>query len=775
MKDIVLAAAGVVLPSLVITVAVRRWLEPVSWRMAGLCLAIALAVTGGGIFTSGMPVPLDEVVRGYPYRGIFGEVVSKNELTNDTVKQILPWMHTVREQMFAGRFPLWNPHLFSGYPLLGNGQSAPFSPFFLTTLFVPLPKQIVAMAGLKLFTALLFGFLLARREGVPDAAAMFASVVFALAIFNNVFLYYPMTAVTLLLPAAAYAVLLALRTKRRAPVFLVAVTVAALLAGGHPESVVHVAVAALALVAVEWIAPRWGAARFGWCDLLRVTFAALLGLAIAAPAWVPVVEQAVVSVRVDSLRSVEAAPTFPSTALWAMLNPDGFGNPARRNWSWIYAYTHIASLYLGLIVTALLPAAVLARRAAARERLLIGAAVIFFLGGMKWGVVADLFYAAPPLSWVAHDRFRFVVCFFVALAIAHVLGRFAKVEWALTALTAAILLGLAVYVLTVMQTRGLFFPQLTIGVAVLVLFIVAAGVWRRHAALLAAVLTAVELFVFNLPYNAIVPGRYYVPSLPIIEALKADASKHRQPYRVLGFDWVFLPNAAAHYGLEDIRGSDPMAWGEYGRFLRTAAVEDPWIEDVKRIANATHPIIDFLNVRYLLTEPGMEPGESWELLYRGVDGGLYRNREYQPRFFVPRQLRRVGEGEWENEIRASSTFARAPLIHGGDLPPVIVNPEGEVGVRFWTPTKFRLAVRAEGPLWIASSQPAARWWTIESGGERLPQARVNGAFLGFRVPAGSSDVLVEYRPVSFWVSVGVALAAMVALVFWLKSLAASAE
>src|SRR5438105_14996941 len=108
-------------------------------------------------------------------------------------------MQVAREELFARRIPLWNRYSFSGYPLLGNGQSAPFSPFFLLTLFVPLPKQIVAMAGLKLFMALLFGFLLIRREGASNAASIFGSLLFAFAIFNNAFLYYPMTAVTLLL------------------------------------------------------------------------------------------------------------------------------------------------------------------------------------------------------------------------------------------------------------------------------------------------------------------------------------------------------------------------------------------------------------------------------------------------------------------------------------------------------------------------------------------------------------------------------------------------
>ena len=769
MTAIVLAALGVIVPSLLVVVAVRRWLEPVSWRLVLLLLLLSLAVVGRGIFTSGVPVPLDEVVRGYPYRGIFGEVVAQNYLTNDTVKQILPWMHTVREQMFAGRAPLWNPHLFSGYPLLGNGQSAPFSPFFLATLYVPLPKQIVAMAGLKLFVALLFGFLLLRRQGVSKAAALFGCTVFTFAIFNNVFLYYPMTAVTLLLPAAAYAVLSALHSRRAAPHVLIALVVASLLAGGHPESVVHVATAVLVLVSIEWAcAPRDG--RFTWRDFGRLTFVAILGLLLAAPAWLPVVEQAAISVRVDSLKSVPAAPVFPSTALWAIFNPDGFGNPARQNWSWIFSYTHVASLYLGLIVTALIPVAVFSRRATSRERLLIGWCVLFFLAAMKWGIVAKIFYAAPPLSWVAHDRFRFVICFFVGIAVAHVVDRLTRADVVLLAVTGVGLCGLGIYVLRVMQGRGLFRPELAIGVIVAASFIVAAAVWRRHAAALAFVMTALELFVFNYPYNAVITERYYVPRLPIVEALKADARNLHEPFRILGFDWVFLPNAAAQYGLEDVRGSDPMQWGPYGRFLRTAAVKDAWIEDVKRIADASHPVIDFLNVRYLLTEPGVDPGPTWAKVYSGADGDLYRNDEYKPRFFVPPMLRRVGRNDWEAELAAGGGFAETPLVYGPGVDPVMTNPRAEVAVSLWGPTSYRLNVRTEGPAVVASSHPAMPGWSVLMNGRKTQPLTINGAFLGFRVPAGSSTVRIRYRPWSYWVGVMVGLAAMVALGWWGRSL-----
>lgn len=98
---------------------------------------LTLAFLHGAVFTSNLPpVPVDEVARGYPYRAVVGEVTPRNPLTNDTVKLFLPWMDAAREELFALRAPLWNRYSFAGYPLLGNGESAPFSPLFLATLFV---------------------------------------------------------------------------------------------------------------------------------------------------------------------------------------------------------------------------------------------------------------------------------------------------------------------------------------------------------------------------------------------------------------------------------------------------------------------------------------------------------------------------------------------------------------------------------------------------------------------------------------------------------------
>lgn len=763
MTDVLLTVAGILLPSIVITLAVRRWLEPVSWRIAAVLLAIVFVFIARGVFTADMPVPLDEVMRGYPYHGIFPVEKSKNYLANDTVKQILPWMHVVREQFARWRAPLWDPYLFCGYPLLGNGQSAPFSPVFLATLFVPLPKQMVAMAGLKLFLALLFGYLLLRRERVPDIAAILGSSVFAFAIFNNVFLYYPMTAVTLLLPAAAYGILLCLRRESGAPVVLVALVVAALLAGGHPESVFHVAIGALTLVIIEWIAPQWDSTRFGVRDCVRVIVAALLGLLISSPAWVPVLEQAVVSLRVMSLRVVNAGGAFPANTLWAMLNPDGYGNPAHGNYGWIMSYTHVASLYVGLITMVLFPPAILSPRASLRDRLLAIAAIVFLLLSLNWTVLARIAYGVPPFSWIAHDRLRFVFCFFVGIVVARTLSRLRNWDVVIALLATAIVLPLAIYVFVKMYGQTLTVIS-AVGMVCLVLFWIGTLIRRTWSVPLACALTIVEIFVFTFDYNALTDHHYYAPRLPIIDALhRFAAAAPDEPFRIIGLDWAFLPNAAAQYGLEDVRGTDPMEWSDYARFFRVTEAKDQSI-DVKRVVDPTAIAIDFLNVRYLLTAPNAGLGGKWERLYSGIDGELYENNNFIARFFVPRLLRRVNKRQWEQELMASKDFQETPLVYGRDLPAVAVNPpDATVTCRAHGPTDFRLRVAAAQPAIVASSQPAIHWWQVRVNGVPVDPVRINGAFLGFRVPAGVSDVSVRYRPLPYRVSLGVALLSAVVL------------
>jgi hypothetical protein len=680
-------------------------------RVLVLFVVLTLAFLHGAVFTSKLPVPVDEVARGYPYKALFGDITARNPLTNDTTKAMLPWMEAAREQLLQFHAPLWNPYSFSGYPLLGNGQSAPFSPFFLLTLIVPLPKQIVAMAALKLFAALFFGYLFARRAGASDAASCFAASAFAFSVFQTVYLYYPVTSVTALLPAAFYAVMTAQERARRRDVVLVALVVAAMMAGGHPESVLHIGIGATGLLLIDFALSK---EKRPWLLRFRApVVGAISGLALSAPAWVPVLEQVLLSTRLAELRRYGGhVATYPYTAAWAMVSPNGFGNPVRHNWNWIFNYSIVAASYVGLILLALFATALFLRRTGMRERLWALYAVLLWLIALGWSPVGKLFNAIPPFSITANDKLRFVALFLAAVVAARLLDQFSR--W--FALCAVLFAGAAIYVYALRPSAqrpwDLIAPATVLLLAFLPKRLIPAG---------AFVLLTLDLFVLNSGFNALVDGRYYRPELPVVQALRRIAPA--EPYRIAGFDWMFLPNASVQYGLEDVRGSDPMSYDAYTELLKPIVVDDRSI-DFDRVVNVNHPLLDRLNVRYLMTEPGYEPGGRWRPVYRGADGSLFENPSALSRFYIK-------EGD------------------------------GDVAVRQSAPGRFVLRVRARTPVRIASSVVAGPGWSVSQG------KHDDDVFIGLRLDAGEQIVQVAYRPWSFWSSVPVALIA----ILWLSGIA----
>jgi MFS family permease len=302
---------------------------------------------------------------------------------------------------------------------------------------------------------------------------------------------------------------------------------------------------------------------------------------------------------------------------------------------------------------------------------------------------------------VAHDRLRFVIAFLAGVLAARAVGR--KLTAAIVA--SAVLIPLALYVFSKGLGRTLTWWSIA-GIAALSLFWIATALAPKRAAVFACVLTIAELFVFTFDYNAMTDRRFFAPRLPILEALRHAAPD--EPYRVLGLDWVLLPNAAEQYRLEDIRGSDPMEWAEYARFFRRLEVPDASI-DVKRVVNAGEPLLDFLNVRFLLTEPGTEaPLPKWSRLYSGPDGELYENSTVQARFFGPAGV-------------SVSTHEDRP---------------GRYTVRISSPRR----------VVISSSVPAMSGWRVRVNGKVSRTERVNDIFVGFFAGPGVSTALVDYRP-----------------------------
>lgn len=119
--------------------------------------------------------------------GFFWKLVLTTQYTwldqPDNVYQVMPWLQEQMVQWKAGHFPLWSPHLWGGQPWIGQVQPATLNPlnwilFSLPTRagFLRIPYLhwyfvIIHYLGALAFYALLRGLPLPRRSAVFGACA----------------------------------------------------------------------------------------------------------------------------------------------------------------------------------------------------------------------------------------------------------------------------------------------------------------------------------------------------------------------------------------------------------------------------------------------------------------------------------------------------------------------------------------------------------------------------------------------------------------------------
>jgi uncharacterized membrane protein YfhO len=187
-------------------------------------------------------------------------------------------------------------------------------------------------------------------------------------------------------------------------------------------------------------------------------------------------------------------------------------------------------------------------------------------------------------------------------------------------------------------------------------------------------------------------------------------------------------------------------------------------------------LLDFLNVKYVITSVRGELPGRFHVVYDGPDGRIFRNSEALPRFFAVRNVVAVFDDEaFDRRLRAMNEWHDTALLDSLELeaeemygdffhPRPIEAPIAMAKIVEASPTSYRVHVKA--PRWslIASSVPWWPGWKVERNGVRVDPIRVNGAFLGFAVPEGEVDVRVWYDPWTFRLGAIVSLATILALI-----------
>lgn len=306
---------------------------------------------------------------------------------SDPMQTFEPWLAYAADAFErTGSLPLWKDTNLCGAPLLGNAQSALLWPPNLAAVLLGAPLAALAWTALlELVLAGLGTFALARHVGLSVAGALLAGLVFAFGGFQVVYLLFPLSNVSVLLPwLVLCADRAALRPDRRRVAALAAVAALQHL-GGHPETAFHAQAFAGLLVLLRAAGLAGGVAAALRSRALLLPAAGLaLGLAAAAVAVLPFVEYLRLS-EVLALRAHEASA------------------PARL-------LPSAASLLVPLALVAAWTAARRLARATARPwpaAAGLGAAcLLLFVAGRGDGLDLDPVLHLAPDWFGAHDAYR---------------------------------------------------------------------------------------------------------------------------------------------------------------------------------------------------------------------------------------------------------------------------------------------------------------------------------------------------------------------------------
>ncbi|HEV2855336.1 MAG TPA: YfhO family protein [Thermoanaerobaculia bacterium] len=772
--------------------ALRRWWEPVPARVWAVFALLVLILFGPALFLGKVLLPAD-ILPGVVAVEKVDARPEGNRLQLDLVTQITPWQAQVRRAVRAGEWPLWNDLSGAGMPLLADPQAQVLQPLVFLTLPLSLPQAVGVTAGLRVLLALVFFFLLLRRQGISEGAALFGSVSFGLGGFLLLWLNWPMGNSPALFPLVLYALVMTDERGARRDFLLLVLAVAALLAGGHPETILYIVTVGV-LFAVPRLLRRPARERWrllgGWVLAGGLAFGLMAPVAVPAARFLPQTHRShLVELRNERLEKRPALEELRAARerrrmlqgtvkrLVPVFAPNAFGN-SRWGAYWGESNTNEdstgfvggAALLMGLL--AFVPAA----RRFPQERLFLGLAVVSFLISVRVPGMPQVMAAVPVLnqSISAHRRLLLVLAFSLAYLAACTVERWWRGEgpkrWVIVGIAVA-LLGLVAwgYLLSPDVTKLLALRRFWMGLQLAVIAIAAAcAVFpsgrRTRAIWIFPALAVLELLVFHRPANPSLPRSAFYPATPVLSFLQENADG----YRVAGLGDRLLPNSASVYGLADLRISNPFKPFSYVLAIGSVSASVRSTENI--LVKAEHPIYQLLAVRYVIGLPKMKSGPGWRAVFRDPTARVFERRQVLPRLFLPDSAE-AGVSDWRRWLAANPDFAARSLVFPSPRRPALwtATRPGESAVEILGMERARANARvllAEERL-LASSVYQDGGWTLLLDGRPHPLTLTNGPFLGSWLPAGEHRLELVYRAPGLPLGLALAAVAMVGLVAWI--------
>ncbi|MGH9369538.1 MAG: hypothetical protein ACRD3M_17930, partial [Thermoanaerobaculia bacterium] len=406
-----------------------RFVRPVRPSAALVLLLAPFLFAGKALVTAGVYGPIDQIYHAAPLaarRVGMGIDTTRTHSLLDVSGSMVPWQKAVREAVKNGRLPLWNRFPLAGEPLLAVMQHGALHPGTWIGFLLPLGQAWTFAMAFRIFLAFLFLYLFLREIGCSEIPSLFGASAWALCEYLFFFLGFPHQPVAAALPL----LLLGLRRLAREPGRAsFGITLAGLLlmvAGGHPESLLH----AVSGAGVYFLFELAGVGRGRRLKPILLSLAAgALALGLSAPLLLPFREAARVTVayahRVHWYAKSERSLPLPQSLERSAKNvlPYAFGSwiDGGEDPSFAGPAAYGGSLLIPLALVGL----------GSRRREVPPLVIVGLLGLAAWGrlpVVNDAICRLPLFAIAINEYLVFLAAFALAVLAALGLDRVSRGE-----------------------------------------------------------------------------------------------------------------------------------------------------------------------------------------------------------------------------------------------------------------------------------------------------------------------------------------------------------